>query len=181
MKCIKCNLEKEEQYFEFRKDIGKRRNVCRSCSKGYKTLRTETIDQNQSRFQQGLKKCSKCLEVKDLSNFGKDKYTKHGYSSICKSCITEKSSLESTKRANKNSKLKLTYGITIEEFDNMMKKQDSKCKICNSDISKKGEANVDHCHTNGYVRGLLCFNCNIGLGMFKDNLSLLKNAIKYLK
>ena len=78
--------------------------------------------------------------------------------------------------------LKINYGITLEDYEIMYSKQSGKCLICNSFKNDKGKDGlvVDHCHTKGHVRGLLCFECNTGLGRFKDNIILLENAIKYL-
>ena len=61
-------------------------------------------------------------------------------------------------------------------------KQNYCCAICktHSDLLPRNLA-VDHCHTTGKVRGLLCTNCNIGLGMLKDSSEILNLAIKYLK
>ena len=58
--------------------------------------------------------------------------------------------------------------------------QEFKCLICSA-VCEEDKLNVDHCHTNGNVRGLLCGNCNKGLGSFKENTNSLKNAIKYLE
>lgn len=75
-------------------------------------------------------------------------------------------------------------GITIEDYNNMLKKQKNKCGICRAKIhenSYKKLFDVDHNHNTGKVRGLLCNHCNRGLGYLKDNKSYLKNAIKYLE
>jgi hypothetical protein len=72
------------------------------------------------------------------------------------------------------------YGITIEDYDRMFSEQNGKCHICNG-VSKRKYLSVDHCHTSNKVRGLLCESCNVGLGMFNDNVAFLKNAIEYLE
>jgi hypothetical protein len=77
-----------------------------------------------------------------------------------------------------------TYGINItyEVYLQMLKQQDNKCAIClTSDKDLEKLLSVDHCHTTGKVRGLLCGNCNLALGNFKDRLENLENAIIYLK
>ena len=81
---------------------------------------------------------------------------------------------------NKAYSLKYKYNITLKERDLMLKKQNNKCKICNTKFSKV-TPNIDHCHTTNKVRGLLCRLCNIGLGYFKDNTEILTKAINYLK
>jgi len=81
----------------------------------------------------------------------------------------------------KNTELRKMFGITLEDYNRMYGQQKGCCKICNkhSDDEKQALA-VDHCHTTGKVRGLLCKDCNRALGMFKDSVTNLQKAIKYL-
>lgn len=73
------------------------------------------------------------------------------------------------------------YGITLDEYNQMLENQDYKCAICGNEDEVEGRRlAIDHCHTEGKVRGLLCGKCNRGLGLFYDNATLLKNAISYL-
>lgn len=77
--------------------------------------------------------------------------------------------------------LKRKYGITQLYFDNMLSEQNHTCAICHSiNISGKALA-VDHDHSTGTIRGLLCYRCNMLLGYAKDNIKTLGNAIKYLR
>jgi len=74
------------------------------------------------------------------------------------------------------------YGLTLEEYNKMFEEQGGCCKICKthqSDLTRS--LSIDHCHSSERVRSLLCGNCNVGLGNFKDNIDLLKEAIKYLE
>ena len=74
------------------------------------------------------------------------------------------------------------YGLTVEEYDAMYLFQDSGCAICQAPTGANGKRlAVDHNHQTGVVRGLLCDDCNIGLGKFKDNPNLLATALNYLK
>lgn len=84
-------------------------------------------------------------------------------------------------------KLKHRYGITPEHYDEMLKIQNSRCAICgkkesavNYGTKKVQKLAVDHCHATGKVRGLLCQDCNRGLGKFHDDLQRLQKAIDYL-
>lgn len=80
----------------------------------------------------------------------------------------------------KNSDLK-RFGITLEMYNNMLQEQNNSCAICGKHESEEHQnLSVDHCHTTGKVRGLLCSHCNTGLGLFKDNIDNLQKAIKYL-
>ena len=77
----------------------------------------------------------------------------------------------------KNSQLKHYYGITLSDYQTLLEKQNWRCAICN-EIAK---LSVDHSHMDLTTRGLLCLNCNLGLGHFKDNPHILKLARKYLE
>ena len=83
---------------------------------------------------------------------------------------------------NRKSEYRRKYGITIEDYDRMLEEQNGRCAICRTD--KPGGAGarfaVDHNHDTGNVRGLLCNNCNRGLGHLKDSVLLLEQAINYL-
>lgn len=85
---------------------------------------------------------------------------------------------EHGKRINLNKKLRSRYGISLDEYNDMVKKQDGLCAICKNKPSKLC---VDHNHVTNNVRQLLCRNCNLGIGYFKDNVSYLENAISYIK
>lgn len=91
-------------------------------------------------------------------------------------------------RMNKKYSLKANYGLTLEEYDTMYAGQNRACSICARPLiaypnrSQHNErACVDHCHTTGRVRGILCNECNTGLGNFKDSPMLMRRAIEYLQ
>ena len=74
--------------------------------------------------------------------------------------------------------LKRNFGITEEQYDEMVKSQNGVCAICKRVGARR--LAVDHCHTTNNVRGLLCHKCNRGIGNFNDSTELLRNAISYL-
>jgi len=86
---------------------------------------------------------------------------------------------EKRRLSNIYSQKKNKYGLSKEEYDNMFVSQSNRCAICDNPFDEN-KACVDHSHDSGLVRGLLCTNCNRGLGAFKDDITLIKNAIKYL-
>jgi len=171
--CIKCNLEKEIKYFELRKDTGKYRNKCSMCNKGYNSVRIDLQENIKNLYLEGKKQCGKCKEIKNLNEFHNDKYTVTNKSSSCKLCTNNKYTIEE----NRSFAYKSRYGITLEDYNIMYLSQEGKCDICKESFNKLV---VDHCHINGNVRGLLCNSCNSGLGFFKDNISSLLEASKYL-
>lgn len=83
---------------------------------------------------------------------------------------------------NYKSQLKKRFGMTLEDYDKMLFEQGGKCAICNIHHTETPrKLNVDHCHTTGKIRGLLCFNCNTSLGKLQDSIQILEQAIKYLQ
>lgn len=121
------------------------------------------------------KQCTLCGEHKELSEFNKNSRYKDGYYKHCKKCHY---SVYGRPRH-----FLATYGLTQEDFDTLLRKQEYKCFSCGKTHKdhKNDRLFVDHCHTTGKVRGLLCNNCNFALGAIKDNVDTLKNLIKYLE
>ena len=73
------------------------------------------------------------------------------------------------------------YGLSIFNFNKIFIQQSGKCAICKIPFKKRCDIHIDHSHNTGKVRGLLCNDCNHGLGNYKDNINILKNAINYLE
>lgn len=80
--------------------------------------------------------------------------------------------------SRRNCAYKKDFGITLETYKQLVIAQAGLCLICGK--TEKRRLAVDHDHVSGKVRGLLCGNCNRGLGLFKDNPRLLANAIAYI-
>lgn len=87
---------------------------------------------------------------------------------------------EQFRNKTKQYDLKRRFGITLEVYTDMLTAQNHKCKICKQEETKT-KLVVDHDHTSGKIRGLLCQNCNRALGMIKDSTLILKNMIEYLE
>ena len=93
---------------------------------------------------------------------------------------------EDRRKTYKKVKLRYQYNLSVEQYDELLKKQNFTCRICNKkDNTKITSTNfplvIDHCHKTNKIRGLLCSQCNILLGMAKDETSILESAIKYLE
>ena len=74
------------------------------------------------------------------------------------------------------------YGISVQEFNNLLEYQQGGCAICKKPIKNtRRRMNIDHCHDTNEVRGILCSGCNTGLGHLGDNIDGLKKAIAYLQ
>lgn len=92
------------------------------------------------------------------------------------------------KSCTESARLKYNYGITLEDYENILAKQKNTCVICHqaetaiSNESKKvKKLSVDHNHVTGEVRGLLCDRCNRLLGYARESIPILQNAINYLR
>lgn len=79
--------------------------------------------------------------------------------------------------AKSNKGREYLYGLTDAQYQSMLSQHDGGCWICGA----RGKLFVDHCHESREVRGLLCMECNTGLGKLGDSISALKRAIKYLE
>lgn len=88
---------------------------------------------------------------------------------------------EETPEQNRKWSLKSKFGITVEQYDATLEKQNGVCAICNKTCRTGRRLAVDHCHKTGKVRGLLCAECNNGIGKLNDDPDLLRKAIKYLE
>lgn len=177
-----CNTcEEDKSLDEFPRDSAKkdgRRNQCSLCRSMKRYPEKHQMNSYRKRTHvvvDGKKLCSLCKETKPVEEFYNSTKTATGYSYTCKVCQTA-----ADKRSNKKDPTGRfrQYGITKEQFEQMLLDQDGKCKICSDDITKKSA--IDHCHTTLKVRGLLCGRCNAGLGFFRDNTDYLRGAIEYL-
>lgn len=79
--------------------------------------------------------------------------------------------------SQRRSKLRLKYEMTLEAYLSMVDEQEGKCAICSS----PERLSVDHNHASGHVRKLLCNNCNVGIGHFRESPALLRAAAIYLE
>lgn len=125
----------------------------------------------------GLKWCSGCKIEQRTSAFASNRSRSDGLSAYCVPCHNAKSD-EHLERGGgaRNYHLVYRYGITALQYDEMFAKQCGLCDLCRE---RKAE-HVDHCHATRTVRALLCFNCNQGLGNFRDNETTMLAAAKHV-
>ena len=124
-----------------------------------------------------MKTCIHCKKEKLEKSFHISGNGKRG--NVCHSCKNKrhlKNNPESKKRVNRRKYLKKSYGMTVNEYQEVHDSQSGKCAICG--LSDK--LFVDHCHKTGAIRGLLCNKCNSGMGFLNDDPNLLKKAYEYL-
>lgn len=140
-------------------------------------------------FSSTHKQCRDCKEIKEYKDFHRDKRSSGGISYYCKECATTRSRLwHLNNKQNKDYLIRrrdtyyrMTYSLSLEDRNNLLLKQNNKCKICLIPLEDTPNTHIDHCHKSNTVRGILCTNCNRGLGHFQDSISILESAIMYLK
>lgn len=108
---------------------------------------------------------------------GRRTYAKDPKKNIAKVRNWQKTQPEKHRHHQQRAKLLQRYGLTLEAYDELLKAADGKCAIC----QQPAKLCVDHDHATGQVRGMLCANCNHGLGKFRENIAALKAAIAYLE
>jgi hypothetical protein len=118
---------------------------------------------------------------KPMSDFLERKSRPNSYYAYCKQC-QKRHAKEYHKRKGYEQSLIKKYGISLEDYNKMYDLQDGVCGICGLEqsVDFSDRLFVDHCHTTGVVRGLLCHHCNTALGHFKDDPRLLNKASAYL-
>lgn len=138
-----------------------------------------------------MKTCTKCGESKPLDFFWKDKRRPNGRMSACAACkgIAAKTWAKNKPGYNADRYLKIKesererhlvrkYGVSLADYSRMLKDQGGMCAVCGK---KQGRSfDVDHCHSTGIVRGLLCTNCNRLIGHAADDPDRLRKAADYL-
>lgn len=85
------------------------------------------------------------------------------------------------KRKNFEYSIRRNFGLSVEDFARMAHSQGIMCAICEAHLHLDRMTHIDHCHATGRVRALLCHNCNVLIGMAKDEPRILAAAIEYLE
>lgn len=146
-----------------------------------------------------MKQCTKCERFKDIIDFRKVRKDSEKRRSICNRCHNKSKRVQNPKRPQnkyphltKNERVRnyeylSIYGITLDQYNQLAKNQNYGCAICGQPETLKHQTGVlrnlavDHNHSTGEIRGLLCDKHNRGLGLFQDNVEYLKKAIQYLE
>lgn len=146
-------------------------------------LQTEKRLREQQRT--GKKQCSRCKRRKPFSDFKAAKKTYDGLYGWCRACCSQRHRELDTpaKRAAAAARIRdLNHGLAEGDYDRMLADQGGGCAICGRDQCTSGNAlAVDHCHTTGKIRGILCAPCNQALGLMADSPERLRSAVTYLE
>lgn len=164
--CSKC--KKQLSPSEFSPDKKTRDGLyawCKPCNRTYQNSK-----KHEPNFE-GTKICSTCEVEKPKTHFRVRRICKDGLSNECKDCQSFR-------------EIKNKYGLSKSQWLKLFNSQNNVCAICQNECSVDRpyrQLVVDHCHNTGNVRGLLCDNCNRGVGYLKDDPDRLARAIKYLE
>jgi len=148
-----------------------------------------------------MKVCKKCKRELSLEMFSKHPKSKDRLQGSCKECerkwykswrarpevlkrIKEqqkqwaKRNVDNRKLNRKKYNLKVNFGISIEDYNKLLLRQNGVCAVCGSNTNRS--LAVDHNHETGKVRGLLCGNCNTALGLLRENIQIIEKLKGYL-
>ena len=146
--------------------------------------------------------CKLCNEYKDITNF-------QPQGRQCRNCRNEKQRVywaslpeeerkirrhnveyqrayreknrEKVRELSRKTHIMRKFNMTIEQYDKMLKNQNGVCAICKDSCSTGNNLAIDHNHTTGKVRALLCKNCNTAIGLMKEDVERMLSAIEYIK
>lgn len=181
--CSRCKVFK--RWSEFAKNKHGTRGYqswCRNC------FQEQSGKQKKKKYLiiDSGRECSECGQFKSWSEFHKRRDLSSGHTSHCKSCRKERTRRDMENGTIRDRELQRKYGIDLNVYQEMVEGQGDTCAICGT--TEKGSArgrvrywSVDHDHTTGEIRKLLCQKCNTILGLANDDPLLLEKAIVYLK
>ncbi|MEV7492135.1 endonuclease VII domain-containing protein [Streptomyces anulatus] len=128
--------------------------------------------------------CSACRETKAGTEFYWSLYKRNSYCKVCRRA-KDRERYKNSNGAGKDrvfdQSLRRLYGITLDQYNEMLAKQDHLCALCGERPDTDRRMHVDHCHATGKIRALLCHHCNLLLGNAKDSTARLHQAIAYLQ
>jgi hypothetical protein len=142
------------------------------------------------------KRCKACEKLKCIDNFYRDRRFKNTSTSECKICYGKRVKeykeahkdqvnataawyVKETEQRRRRHHLKKVYGLTESQYSDMRDRQQGVCAICG--IVSQKPLHIDHDHSTGKVRALLCTKCNSMLGYARDSVEMLKKGIEYLE
>lgn len=136
------------------------------------------------------KQCNACKIIKNTSEFYRpspaQQKRRMKITSECKKCLIQRAKRYTEKYRHTRvlkTYLKREFNITLEYYQELNERQNKACAICGikAESARHGRLCVDHCHTTGIVRGLLCDTCNRAIGLLKDNIAICDKAAEYLR
>ncbi len=189
--CRKCEAVKPaDEFYENGRMADGRLNTCKECYKAEERARNvlrrpakqaaaaERLAERRAKWTapEGTKKCRRCHETLALGAFTLDPTKRGGHHTICSSCRAR----GYVPRNRHADHIRLKYGLTPERYDAMLESQQGVCALCFRSCPTGKRLAVDHCHTTGRIRKLLCIACNRTLGQHGDDSEWFYRAGRYL-
>jgi hypothetical protein len=183
--CANCRLFLGwNDFHKDKKSPDGRCSRCKSCVKTYQ----QQLRSNPPQKDLDSKRCPRCGITKPRSDFAL-RANKKWLRSRCRQCETAISAewhhnnKEKARVANRRITLQRYYGLSVEEYEHMLRQQGGVCAICGTAGYDKRQKYlcVDHDHATGAIRGLLCGRCNFAVGFFCDNPEFAGKMIEYLQ
>jgi hypothetical protein len=198
-RCTKCSVDKPLPEFS-KAPRGKHghKSSCKQCDADRHAAQhvpKQRVPRRAPLDPSSSKACRKCGITKQLTEFSLSRKatatTNAVYRSDCKVCCSTRAKqwfADNPERAVANKRkfnLAKNYGLTVAEYDALLRQQGGVCAICGSSERMQRQGSlmrmpVDHCHKTGAVRGILCQACNRGLGFFRDDTVVMRRALSYL-
>lgn len=176
--CNICYTEKSLNEFYKATSYNGYDYACKECVKAIRKERTKTLA-NTEKHKPETKWCYSCEQIKPANAFYNNKTKPSGLADECKLCAKQRNK-DYAERTNYDRKRALKrYNMTMDEYNVLFTAQNNTCAICKTLPSTKPLA-VDHDHTTGKIRGLLCSNCNTALGLLYENPSIVANLLNYI-
>lgn len=171
--CSKCKIE----------PAAKSHNYCRPCKRAYDVWRYRNVPKEKEARRSYVKR-----NPERARQWRNNTYKRHREKFLAKAREYRKLNAEKIKarravdylkrrREYKFKSVLRLYGITRQQYDQLLLAQNGLCAVC----VDRPATQVDHCHQTDKFRGLLCNNCNLGIGLFKENLEALTRAVEYLR
>lgn len=164
--CKSCNCD---IFYPRRKPV-----LCKACRLENKL--------EKMRIQYGLNKETNKRSSREYYHKNKDRILKN---KKIRNIKNREKYLTYSRKYYQNNKLKRAkqlragvFGITVEQYDDLLSEQQCKCPICKKELDNPC---IDHDHSTGKVRGILCNSCNLGIGWLKEDIEILKASIRYLE
>mgnify|MGYP001581686368 CR=1 FL=1 len=183
------------------REFTKRKNFISDEKKNFcnTVCRAEYSEKLHGTASPDLKKCRKCGKTKSVGEFYARNLSKDKVTPDCKDCVKQArkekyGSLtsyraqrrEATQRINRASSMRRKYGLSLQDYEDLLEQQGKVCAICGSPERRRMNGiviplSVDHCHETNKIRGLLCNDCNAGIAMLREDAEILRAAISYLE
>lgn len=187
--CTKCGIIKSPDQFNFeRRNRDGLAGRCKAC---VKMTRPVVGNPPESYVPPESKPCTRCGVIKVLAEFSPNRRAWDGRQSACRTCDRQRQKefaatpdgKKAVRRWEDRSRLKYRYGVSIEDYERRVSLQSGKCAICNRvpTTGRGKRLQIDHDHTTGRFRGLLCHKCNTALGTFGDDLEGVMKVVAYLR